>query len=99
MLILLCGVRLLWPYVHAYYFLNPDDATMNSAMISVTQFGMHFCVICAVILTLLALLVELFQQPMFGVAPFQQEEQEMRAFEGSDAATQEANEPSAAETV
>ena len=44
MLVLLCGVRLLWPYIHAYYFFNPDDATINSAMISVTQFVVHFCV-------------------------------------------------------
>lgn len=98
MLVLLCGVRLLWPYIHAYYLFHPDDATINSAMISVTQFSIHFCVICAVILTLLAFMVELCQQPIFGVVPSRQaEEQEMHAIDQSSAAMQEANQPSTVE--
>lgn len=99
--ILLCGVRLLWPYVHAYYYWTPDDKNYLAVMATVAQFSVHFCVICAVILTLLAFSVKVFQQPMFGVAPFQQEEQEMRAMDKPAACLQEANEPanSAEDTV
>ena len=69
---LLCGVRLLWPYIHAYYYWTPDDKNYLAVMTTVAEFSVHFCVICAVILTLLAVSVELFQTPMFGVEPFEQ---------------------------
>lgn len=70
--VLICLARLLWSYIHVYYFWTIDMDKLAAAMSGISKSGVQFCFICAVVLTLLGCWVELFQQSVFGINPYAQ---------------------------
>ena len=70
--VLICLARLLWSYIHAYYFWTIDMDKLAAAITGIPESGVQFCFICAVVLMLLGCWVELFQQSVFGINPYAQ---------------------------